>query len=361
MFYRHRRRSSGRCTDLPAQSARKLTRNLTKRTKHFVRSNFITPSHDITSVKSINLDTSTNTLVTSPGSSALNCQDVVRETTSNKPIVEGNHLASDSAANSSVGGYLSKKAFGQTLSTFANGTPISEKYQFTTTQSESSSADIKTLNTRLQKASYLKSLVSAPECLLSGCKKSSSNRAGDSSDSGGGGGGGGVGVEAGGAYLNVRNRSNNLGHGNQALQQFQQQLKPRSPTEYSYRLSDSSKKFTCDNSNKKHGSPLKDHPIACGISNSSCDKHSDGKNYSKKSTMSTIQSVSDCDTKSSIGNTVVANGNSPVLIKRQSNFACNFGKFNNLPAPKQLVASSLHGIEDRNRGSSDNHSQIDKL
>lgn len=360
MFYRHRRRSSGRCTDLPAQSARKLTRNLTKRTKHFVRSNFITPSHDITSVKSINLDTSTNTPVTPSGSSALNCRDVVGETTSNNPTFEGNHRASDSAGNSSVGGYLSKKAFGQTLSTFANSTPISEKYQFTTTQSESSSADIKTLNTRVQKASYLKSLISTPECLLSGSKKTSSIRAGDSSDGSSGGGGGG-GVGAGGAYLNVRNRSNNLGQGKQALQQFQQQLKPRSPTEYSYRLSDSSKRLTCDNSNKKHGSPLKDHPIACGIANNSCDKHSDVKNYSKKSIMSTIQSVSDCDTKSSIGNTVVANGNSPNLIKRQSNFACNFGKFNNLPAPKHLVASSLHGIEDRNRGSSDNHSQIDKL
>lgn len=357
MFYRHRRRSSGRCTDLPAQSARKLTRNLTKRTKHFVRSNFITPNHDITSIKSINLDTSASTSIKSPSSSAPNCQDVIGNLKLSNQIVDGNHRVSSGVADdSNIGGYLSKKAFGQTLSSFANSTPISEKYQFTTTQSDDSAADIKTLNTRLQKASYLKSLISAPESLISGCKKSqTTNRACESSDAGGGA-----------YYLNVGNRTNNLGNGKQALQQIQPQLKPRSPIEYSCGLSNSSKKPTPD-STKNHGSHLKDHPSKFGISANSCDKHSDGKNYSKKSTMSTIQSVSDCDSKPSIISSSATNSNginSPNQIKRQSNFVCNFGKFNNLPAPKHLVASSLPGLEDRtNRcsSSSDNHSQIDKL
>lgn len=355
MFYRHRRRSSGRCTDLPAQSARKLTRNLTKRTKHFVRSNFITPNHDITSIKSINLDTSTNNSVKSPSSGASNCQNMIGDIKSKNQIVDINHRASNICADdSNIGDYLSKKAFGQTLSSFANSTPISEKYQFISAQVEDSAADIKTLNTRLQKASYLKSLISAPESLLPGCKKSqTSNRTCESSDGGGGA-----------FYLNVRNRSHNLGQGKQTPQQIQHQSKPRSPTEYSCRISNSSKKPACDNT-KNHGSPLKDHPASGLVSASACDRYSDGKNYSKKSIMSTIQSVSDCDSKSSGSNAVNLNEiSSPNQTKRQSNFVCNFSKFNNLPAPKHLVASSLPGMDEQraNRGSpSDNHSQIDKL
>lgn len=319
MFYRHRRRSVARCTNLPAQSARKLTRNFTKRTKHFVRSGFVTPNHEITSIKSINLEAAANNAVINKNGSlgsTRNCQDG-GETTTNNPTVEA-----------SGGGYLAKKVFGQTLSTFSNGTPTSEKYQFTTTQSEDSAAHIKTLETR---KSHQKP--STPECLFSNGKKSaSSNRAGDTLES-----------VAGPYYLNMR--SNIGGLGKQTAPQ-QQQLKPRSPTEYSARLSNSSKKPTCDSSKK-------DHTSSCAISISSCDKHSnDMKNYSKKSTMSTIHSISDCDVKPSIANGITnRNGSSPNQIKRQGNFFCEFGKFKNLPAPKHLVAAGLPG----------NHSQMNKL
>lgn len=329
MIYRHKRRSIGRCGDLPTRSPRKLTRNLTQRTKHFVRANFVNPN-DVTSIKSINVD---NTNASASGSatksSALNTTEGNLNGQSADPM---SNPASDACNRV---GYLNKKTFGQSLSTF-NNTPMSGKYQFTTqSSSEDSAADIKTLNTRIQKTSYLKTLISSPECFLLGKNKNKPpvNQA-ESTDSGA-------------YYLNVRNKNAN-NHGLFSTEHNKRTARPTSPsggesssTSCHRLVSDSNtKKSSANQSEKSYQTQSSSESLSCG-------KHSNFP-LNRKSIMSTIHSISDDGSKTS----AAAQCNSPSQLKSATSAqAAMLGRLsklnNNLPAPKHLMAAfPINNLED---------------
>lgn len=372
MIYRHKRRSVGRCADLPSRSRL----NLTQRTKHFVRSNFVNPG-DVTSIKSVNgLDSGGSS--SSPRSiqkRSLPSQGKVNGLLNGKKSSECEMRigspATNSARTASENRYLAKKPFGQpSLSTF-NTTPQlvanSDKYHFSSNSSKQSSetvtdsaTDIKTLNTRLQKPPYLKSLISTPDCLLWNKRQQAQSNASNRSD---------CDTETGTAFdLNIRNRpGSRLGAGSK-----QGGLKGVSSplmSDASCKLSPSFKKpdgsETSQHRHHQYGSPSKEiaSQLVVGAAgsrqqtpNELATKQSAYSNRSRpSSTMSTIHSIRDStDSKS-------GSSSPPNQIKRQVNMVGRMGKLNNLPAPKHLVVDAMHGgsaaADERNSGSN----QIDRL
>lgn len=140
----------GRCSNLAGRSRL----NLTQRTKHFVRSNFVSPS-DVSSIKSINLSSDSSTLKAAAGeikeSQAASGKGRIRE-------------SGPTRLNSGAERYTATKSFaggGKCLSTFNGNSAANEKCHDRGHHDEPAT-DIKTLNTRLQKPSYLKSLISSP-------------------------------------------------------------------------------------------------------------------------------------------------------------------------------------------------------
>lgn len=331
MIYRHRRRTVGRCADLPGRSARKLTRNLTQRTKHFVRANFVNPN-DVTSIKSINMDSAGNSTSGGPNKKPPGVGlKATPAACGNGTNTNDDHPMNNNSASDRVG-YLTKKTFGQSLSTF-NQTPLSEKYHFTTqSSSEDSAADIKTLNTRLQKTSYLKSLISSPECLLLGKSKNKTpvNQA-ESTDSGA-------------YYLNVRNKTANS-HNMLMSEDSKQRARATSPSggESSstscHRLVGSSPSSSNKKTNNLSEKSYNTQSSSNDPLSSSCGKHTNFLS-NRKSIMSTIHSISDDGSKTSAAPQCSSPDQPKSTTSGQNSMMSRLGKLNNnLPAPKHLIAA----------------------
>lgn len=377
MIYRHRRRSVGRCADLPSRSRL----NLTQRTKHFVRSNFVNPG-DVSSIKSVNGLNSGGSSSSSTTSSSKNIHK--RSLTSNsKSSAKGkaNNLADHQKGSSdevrmgspattttsnrtSENRYLSKqKPFGQpSLSTF-NTNPQSvvgggsDKYHFSSNSSKQSAetvtdsaTDIKTLNTRLQKPPYLKSLISTPDCLLWNKKQQAQSNSSNKSD---------CDTDAGNAfYLNIRNKHTGLKSVSSPMSETSCKLSP------SFKKNQDVVSELSHHQRHQYGSPVKEITNQLGASNyrqqaaseTSSKQHAYSNRSRPSTVMSTIHSIRDSDSKSS-------NSSSPTQIKRQVNIQIN--KPNNLPAPKHLVAGgsqlSHHTGANSDETRNSNSNQIDRL
>lgn len=443
MIYRHKRRSVGRCADLPSRSRL----NLTQRTKHFVRSNFVNPG-DVTSIKSVNginsggsssssesirnNNNSKNsrggrlTAATNIGKVA-NLRDRVHQKNSPEMRI-GSPATNSTRTGASENRYNNlannnnniKKPFGQpSLSTFNTnpqlmGANSSDKYHFSSNSSKQSSetvvstdlnTDIKTLNTRLQKPPYLKSLISTPDCLLWNTKRQQHNHqttqsnASNKSDC--------FDTDAGNAfYLNIRNQvggassSSTSSGNNNKKQNGLSKTVSSSPmmmgSDTSCKLSPSFKKPDGSDAGSssvgaahrhQYGTPVKDIASQLGAA-SNCrliqqasttsELNSKQHAYSNRSrpstTMSTIHSINrDCIDSKSISSSPPSQSK-----QRQVNIVGRMlgGKLNNLPAPKHLVAGAMHNNNssninnnnnnnasgERNHSSSSNsNNQIDRL
>lgn len=273
-----------------------------------MRSNFVSPN-DVTSIKSLNSD---NHLATvgcsgdngrpangSPANGTLRKNDNVY-CRNNEPAGPED-LGADCRAS---GNYTSKKTLGQSLATF-NGASSSSSSQFSTSQEESFGTDIKTLQTKLQKPSYLKTLVYSPECLLTN-KKQQPQRTGKL-------------PEPSSSYLNMRNRIGQLSS--------QQRGSPGGDSNLSIK---------------------KLNPVAPKLHNN--PKYADDfKHQSDK--MSTIRSVGNtAEIKAAIEAGISQDNKKPQRVDM-------FG--GKLPSPKHLVAvPNSIGLD---RSKSPDSSQIDRL
>lgn len=171
LIYRYRRRSMGRCSNLAGRSRL----NLTQRTKHFVRSNFVNPN-DVSSIKSINLSAGSSTLKTSTGTESTISGESGKggrgeSRVHNQPLNVDRYTTTKSFGNGNGNGVV---GLGKCLSTFnANSMATDAKYHGHHHHEQEPATDIKTLNTRAQKQSYLKSLISAPTADTNKTKRSS--------------------------------------------------------------------------------------------------------------------------------------------------------------------------------------------
>lgn len=320
----------GRCVDLPPKSRL----NLTQRTKRFLFNNFKSTNQEVASIKSINLNITDGTNNLANESSPKSNGGSEGGDGGCKALINGNTVTK----NNRTDRISVTQTFGLApMSTFAN-TPSS---QFT----DNTASDIKTIKTRLQKPSYLKSLISTHECpvkLATDHKLQHAQKEKSKSDAS--------------CYLDIKHKSPN------SSSHLKLQKSSRSPNGDRNRPSHSfSKKISsahCDVHKQNYNFAFaKPAPSELSFS----DRISiDSRLHSDR--MSTIHSIDDTsDSKSNMLSTCEAHG----PFKRASNISCRATKLSNLMAPKHLMAPQLghsassSGLEtSRNRNDS---SQIDRL
>lgn len=160
IIYKYKRRSSSGCSRLPGRSRL----NLTQRTKHFMRSNFVRPT-DVTSIKSFNItsnvDTSSQSKASSADSQGSNTNNLVKNVSKrlqNGALMNSSDNRRLQASSSSRQQHVSKQLFGPALSTFNGASSTlssqSDRYHFTELDNR---ADIRTLNTRIKPITQVKS------------------------------------------------------------------------------------------------------------------------------------------------------------------------------------------------------------
>lgn len=164
MIYRLRRRSTARCSGNIAESSRL---NLTQRTKSFLRSNFVSPPPS-SSIKCLN-------------SQRVEAKGIAGSSNANKPanvgVCSGANGVSENGdrvgrATKMVANNKSNHERSQ-LSTFGNANLSRGQLDCDLDMDKmaaSDNSDIRTLNTRIAKPSYLKSLISS-----SGTKRQNTN------------------------------------------------------------------------------------------------------------------------------------------------------------------------------------------
>lgn len=157
MVYRLKRRSRAKCNGPPSRRSRM---NLSQRTERFKRSS-LSSSNGGTSSSGLE-SAQTPTLMEQKGSlSGAKLRNHNTMTANGRIVVQS---ANDIRHNICTADVAPTNSF----TTFTGNSPF-EKYP-QTSELSSSGPDIRTIHTRLQKTSYLKSLISPPECLLSGKK-----------------------------------------------------------------------------------------------------------------------------------------------------------------------------------------------